>query len=195
MPSCMGRILSASRLDSLRPDADRGRHPRDLRDHRRPGEEDDLRGALPARAPRRAQLPPDHRVARNNWDRDELEGHARESIEAKVSDPDEEAIKRLDERLDYVQGEFDEDELYKRLAEAMGEYEQAVFYLEIPPSLFGDRRQAASTTPGSPKDARVVFEKPFGHDRESAQALNAELCEVLTRIRSTGSTTSSARSR
>ena len=42
-------------------DGDRGRHPRDLRDHRRPGEEDDLRGALPARAPRRAQLPPDPR--------------------------------------------------------------------------------------------------------------------------------------
>ena len=56
------RILSARpRLATrLRADADRGRHPRDLRDHRRPGAEDDLRGALPARAPRRAQLP-DHR--------------------------------------------------------------------------------------------------------------------------------------
>ena len=59
-------------------------------------------------------------IARNKWDRDELDGQARESIEAKVSDPDEEAIKRLDERLDYVQGEFDEPELYKRLAEGDG---------------------------------------------------------------------------
>ncbi len=118
-------------------------------------------------------------IARNKWDRDELDGKARESIQAKVSDPDEEAIKRLDERLDYVQGEFDEPELYKRLAKEMGEYEQAVFYLEVPPSLFGMVVKGLHDA-GITKDARVVFEKPFGHDRASAQELNAELCKVLT---------------
>jgi glucose-6-phosphate 1-dehydrogenase len=117
-------------------------------------------------------------IARNKWKESELEGHARESIEATVPDADEDAIKRLDERLDYVQGEFDDPGLYKRLAAEMGEYEQAVFYLEIPPSLFAmvvKNLHGAGLT----EKARVVLEKPFGHDRESAQALNAELREVL----------------
>ena len=117
-------------------------------------------------------------IARNKWDEEELEGHAREAIEAKVESPDQEAIARLEERLDYVQGEFDEDELYTRLAEEMGEYEQAVFYLEIPPSLFGMVVKHLAKA-GLTEEARVVLEKPFGHDRESARALNDELREVL----------------
>ncbi len=117
-------------------------------------------------------------IARNKWDEEELEGHARQAIEAKVSDPDADVIKRLEDRLDYVQGEFDEDELYQRLAEEMGTYEQSVFYLEIPPSLFAlvvSGLHKAGLTEG----ARVVLEKPFGHDRASAQALNADLCKLL----------------
>jgi glucose-6-phosphate 1-dehydrogenase len=117
-------------------------------------------------------------VARNKWTQGELDGHAREAIEAKVDGPDEGAIERLDGRLDYIQGEFDDPGLYQRIAAEMGEYEQAVFYLEIPPSLFGTvvrQLHAAGLT----ERARVVLEKPFGHDRESARALNAELREVL----------------
>ena len=60
----------------------------------------------------------------------------------------------------------------------MGDYEQAVFYLEIPPSLFA-RWSSTSHGAGLTEKARVVLEKPFGHDRESARALNAELREVL----------------
>ena len=118
-------------------------------------------------------------VARNKWDREELDQHAGRAIEAQVPDPDEEAIKRLDERLEFVQGEFDEPELYQRLAKDMGEFEQAVFYLEIPPSLFGIVVRGLHEV-GLTERARVVLEKPFGHDRASAQALNAELCEVLS---------------
>ncbi len=117
-------------------------------------------------------------IARNKWTEDELDGHARESIEATVEKPDEEAIGRLDERLDYVQGEFDDPELYKKIKNEIGEYEQAVFYLEIPPSLFGmvvKNLHAAGLT----DKARVVLEKPFGHDRESARALNDELSRYL----------------
>ena len=82
------------------------------------------------------------------------------------------------ERLDYVQGEFDDPDLYKRIAEEMGEYEQAVFYLEIPPSLFAMVVKNLADA-GLTEKARVVLEKPFGHDRESARALNDELREVL----------------
>src|SRR5690349_13263354 len=77
-------------------------------------------------------------VAHDRWDRDELDTHARKAIEANVSDPDEDAIARLEDRLDYIQGDFGDDELYSRLAKEMGSYEQAVFYLEVPPSFFLD---------------------------------------------------------
>ncbi len=117
-------------------------------------------------------------IARNRWSEEELDGHAREAIEAAVPEPDEEAIKRLDGRLEYVQGEFDDPGLYERIAAEMGEYEQAVFYLEIPPSLFA-RVVKHLADAGLTERARVVLEKPFGHDRGSARALNAELREVL----------------
>ena len=113
-------------------------------------------------------------IARNKWDRDELDGHARQAVEATVDDVDEEALKRFEERLRYVQGEFDDPKLYKELAEEMGEYEQAVFYLEIPPSLFGMVVKNLAGA-GLTEKARVVLEKPFG-------------------TRSCASTTSSARS-
>jgi glucose-6-phosphate 1-dehydrogenase len=117
-------------------------------------------------------------VAHDRWSRDELDGHARSAIEAKVDDPDQEAIKRLEDRLDFVQGEFDDDGLYSRLAQEMGSYEQAVFYLEIPPSFFGGVVKHLHKA-GLTDDARVVLEKPFGHDRDSARALNDELRQVL----------------
>ena len=53
-----------------------------------------------------------------------------------VDDPDEEVLKRLEERLSYVQGDYDEPTPTSELAEEIGGHEQAVFYLEIPPSLF-----------------------------------------------------------
>jgi glucose-6-phosphate 1-dehydrogenase len=117
-------------------------------------------------------------VARNRWDEAELEGHARKAISAAFEHPDANAIKRLEERLDYVQGEFDDDKLYEDLAREMGEFEQAVFYLEIPPSLFAlvvEHLHKAGLT----EKARIVFEKPFGHDRKSANELNEQLTRWL----------------
>jgi len=53
-----------------------------------------------------------------------------------------------------------------------------VFYLEIPPSLFG-RMVEGLAGAGLTKEARVAIEKPFGHDLASARALNAELHKFL----------------
>ena len=64
-------------------------------------------------------------------------------------------------------------------AKALGDAKRPVFYLEIPPVAVRHRGRAASARPGLTENARVVIEKPFGHDLESARALNAELHEVL----------------
>ena len=118
-------------------------------------------------------------VARNKWSQEQLDRRARDSIEATVEKPDSKIIERLEERLDYVRGEFDHPDTYKRLAHEIGGAHNPVFYLEIPPSLFGqvvERLADAGLTDG----ARVVVEKPFGHDVDSARELNRELHQYLS---------------
>jgi glucose-6-phosphate 1-dehydrogenase len=117
-------------------------------------------------------------MARNRWSQQELDVRARQAIEAAMPDPDPEVISRLEERLEYLRGDFDDDETYDRLAKEISGAQRPLFYLEIPPGLFADvvrRLHAAGLTDG----ARVAFEKPFGHDLTSAQELNRELLEVL----------------
>lgn len=117
-------------------------------------------------------------VARDDWTDDGLRDHARAAIEAGIDDVDATVLDRLLGRLTYVAGDYTHDATYGRVAEALGGSGEAVFYLEIPPSLFGEvvrRLHAAGLT----ETARVVIEKPFGHDLSSARDLNRELHEVL----------------
>jgi len=117
-------------------------------------------------------------VAIDEWDDAKLREHARAAIEATVADPDEEVLGRLEARLSYVQGDYADADTFKRVGKALGDARHPVFYLEIPPSLFatvvGGLGEAGLT-----ENAHVVIEKPFGHDLESAKALNAELRQVL----------------
>ena len=80
--------------------------------------------------------------------------------------------------MSYVGGDFAQPATYADVAKALGDATLPVFYLEIPPSLFGTVVQGLATA-GLTKAARVVVEKPFGHDLESAQALNARLRALL----------------
>jgi glucose-6-phosphate 1-dehydrogenase len=117
-------------------------------------------------------------VALDDWDDDGLRAHARDSIAATVDEPDADLVDRLCARFAYVAGDYTDDHTYERLSEALGDAAHPVFYLEIPPSLFAEvvrRLGAAKLTEG----AKVMIEKPFGHDLESAKALNGELLEVL----------------
>jgi glucose-6-phosphate 1-dehydrogenase len=117
-------------------------------------------------------------VAIDEWDDEQLRQHARDSIGATVAEPDEEVFGRLAERLSYVQGDYADPDTFARVGKALGEATRPVFYLEIPPSLFATVVQGLGAA-GLTENAHVVIEKPFGHDLESARALNAELCSVL----------------
>ena len=150
----------------------------DLRDQRRPGQENDLPGALPARGPGQARDCPIVGVAIDDWDDEQLREHAREAIADTVEDPDEDVFGRLAERLTYVQGDYADAATFEKVGEAIEGKSRPVFYLEIPPSLFATVVHGLADA-GLTENARVVIEKPFGHDLESARALNAELCEVL----------------
>ena len=117
-------------------------------------------------------------VAIDEWDDEELRRHAREAVTATVSEPDEEVLKRLAERLTYVQGDYEDASTFAAVGKAISKAERPVFYLEIPPSLFATVVRGLGEA-GLTENAHVVIEKPFGHDLESARALNAELCAVL----------------
>lgn len=117
-------------------------------------------------------------VARDEWSAATLRDHARRAIEDTVEMIDEQVFQRFAERLSMISGDFGDPKIYDRLARAIEGRRSPVFYLEIPPSLFGrvvEGLGGADLT----KRARVVVEKPFGHDLASARALNAELRKLL----------------
>jgi glucose-6-phosphate 1-dehydrogenase len=113
-------------------------------------------------------------VAAQDWTVEQLREHARKCIEDTGETLDSSVFERFAARLSYVGGDFADAATYERVRDAIGETRSPVFYLEIPPSLFGPviaQFSAAGLTSG----ARVVVEKPFGHDLASARALAAEI--------------------
>jgi glucose-6-phosphate 1-dehydrogenase len=117
-------------------------------------------------------------VAIDDWDDEKLRQHAHDSVEATVSEPDEKIFARLAARLSYIQGDYADAATFERVGKALGDRKRPVFYLEVPPSLFSTVVSGLGEA-GLTENAHVVIEKPFGHDLESARALNAELCAVL----------------
>jgi glucose-6-phosphate 1-dehydrogenase len=117
-------------------------------------------------------------VAANDWTVDQLRDHARQCIAECGETIDDEVFDRLAARLSYVPGDFGEGDTYARVASALGDARTPVFYLEIPPSLFGMVIKGLADA-GLTASARVVVEKPFGHDVASAAALNEEVHEHL----------------
>ena len=86
---------------------------------------------------------------------------------------------RLSNRLSYVGGDFADQDTYKRVAEALGDKQNPVFYLEIPPSLFATVVKGLSEAGLVSHGQRVVVEKPFGHDLKSARALAKSLHKYI----------------
>ncbi len=117
-------------------------------------------------------------VAVDDWTVDQLVDRARTSIEGTGEKLDEDVFKRFAARLSYVRGDFKDAGTYARVGEAIKGAEVPVFYLEIPPFLFGTVVQNLADA-GLTKTARVVVEKPFGHDRDSAKALADQLHEFI----------------
>ncbi|MFG2846310.1 glucose-6-phosphate dehydrogenase [Kitasatospora sp. NPDC048296] len=117
-------------------------------------------------------------VARQEWSAATLREHARRAIEDAGETIAEEVFQRFAERLSMVSGDFGDPGTYDRVARAIEARRTPVFYLEIPPSLFGRVVEGLAGAHLTDR-ARVVVEKPFGHDLASARALNAQLRKLL----------------
>jgi glucose-6-phosphate 1-dehydrogenase len=117
-------------------------------------------------------------VAVESWTVERLRDHAREAIHASGEDIEEQVFERFAARLSYVSGDFADKATYGRVGDAVATFHTRVFYLEIPPSLFGMVIEGLSEA-RLIGDGRVVVEKPFGHDLASARELSAELHRYL----------------
>jgi glucose-6-phosphate 1-dehydrogenase len=117
-------------------------------------------------------------VALDDWTLDHLIERARDSIEATGEPLDDTVFRRLADRLSYVSGDFADSATYGQLAKELTGVTLPVFYLEVPPSLFGTVVGGLADA-GLTENARVVVEKPFGHDLESARELNETLHALI----------------
>jgi glucose-6-phosphate 1-dehydrogenase len=114
-------------------------------------------------------------VAVDPWSDEDLRKHARQAIAATGEPIDDKVFARFAKRLSYVGGDFSEAATFQSVAQAIGAAKVPVYYLEIPPALFAPVVDALATAKILPATARVVVEKPFGHDLVSARMLAAEL--------------------
>ncbi|MFI8880339.1 glucose-6-phosphate dehydrogenase [Streptomyces sp. NPDC055243] len=113
-------------------------------------------------------------VAATDWDDDALREHAREAVIAAGTDIDEAVFARFAAGLSIVTGDFADDATFARLRDAVTGREFVTHYLAIPPSLF-TRVAASLAGAGLNRNARLVVEKPFGDDLDSARKLQDEL--------------------
>ena len=111
-------------------------------------------------------------VAKSGWGLDELRNRARASIHEHADGGlDEAAFAKLMGQLRYVDGDYGDQATFRKLREELGDAHRPTHYLAIPPQLFGTVIEHLGIA-GCSRGARVVVEKPFGHDLESARRLN-----------------------
>lgn len=117
-------------------------------------------------------------LARPPWTDEQLRARARESVAAR-GDVDAAVFDRLAGRLRYVAGDYNDPQVFVALRKALGASQRPLFYLAIPPSMFGVVAAGLAAS-GCTAGSRVVVEKPFGRDLASAQALNVTLRRFFT---------------
>jgi glucose-6-phosphate 1-dehydrogenase len=115
-------------------------------------------------------------VARSEWTDDSFREHAREAVTTAVDDVDSDALERLSELLDLIQGDYADPATWEGLRDALDEHgsKQAVYYMAIPPTMFPTVAESLARV-GLNERGRIVVEKPFGRDLASAKELNHTL--------------------
>jgi glucose-6-phosphate 1-dehydrogenase len=113
-------------------------------------------------------------VAYSDFDDEALRAYARQSVIDAGYTVEEKVFKKLAAALSIVTGDFTDPAIYTKIGEAVAGKGFAAHYLAIPPSLF-DKVAAGLAKAGLNQNARLVVEKPFGHDLPSARQLEAEM--------------------
>jgi glucose-6-phosphate 1-dehydrogenase len=109
-------------------------------------------------------------VAKSGWTLDQLKDRAKDSLE-KHGGLDKDAWAKLSGLLRYVDGDYADAATFVEVRKQLGDAKRPAFYLAIPPSMFETVVEQLAKA-GCSKNARVIIEKPFGHDLASAKELN-----------------------
>jgi glucose-6-phosphate 1-dehydrogenase len=117
-------------------------------------------------------------VARGDRTSDHLKERARSSIKEQLHKVDDATLNKLLGMLEYVGGDYQDEQTFQALHKALKSARRPAHYLAIPPDLFVTVVESLGKT-GCLKNARVIVEKPFGHNLESAKKLNEALHRVL----------------
>ena len=116
-------------------------------------------------------------VAKAGWNLDQFKARAHDSLE-KHGGVDQAAWAKLSALLQYVDGDYEDPATFTAVRTALGKAEHPAHYLAIPPMLF-EKVVEQLVQSGAAKGARIIVEKPFGHDLASAQELNRILLSVF----------------
>src|SRR5262245_23270430 len=117
-------------------------------------------------------------VAKSGWTTDQLVDRARASLKEYGGGVDEKAFAKLVSLLRYHDGDYGDPATFAKLRQALGNATHPTHYLAIPPSLFGAVIEQLCKS-GCADGARVVIEKPFGHNYATARQLNQTLHSVF----------------
>jgi glucose-6-phosphate 1-dehydrogenase len=118
-------------------------------------------------------------VASSPWNTEQLGARARDGIEQFGGGvDDEDAFRRLESVLQYVDGNYEDSATFTAIKKALGDATRPASYLAIPPTLFPTVVEGLGSA-GIAKDGRVIVEKPFGRDLASAKQLDAVLHSVF----------------
>jgi glucose-6-phosphate 1-dehydrogenase len=110
-------------------------------------------------------------VAKSGWGLAQFRDYAIASLKLNGMDPASPAATRMLNLLRYVDGDLDDDATYKAMSDEIGPGQRILYYLEVPPVLFG-RIAHGIAAAGRARGARVMVEKPFGTDLASSRRLN-----------------------
>jgi glucose-6-phosphate 1-dehydrogenase len=116
-------------------------------------------------------------VAKAGWSLEQLQARARESVE-KHGRLDPAAFPKLMSLLRYVDGDYGDAATFQAVRKTLGTVARPLHYLAIPPSMFAAVAKGLAQA-GLAADARVVVEKPFGRDLDSARKLNQIVHQVF----------------
>jgi len=126
-------------------------------------------------------------IGRRPWDQQQWLAEVREMIESKIKTEFDEAVfQRFSQRLQYHRGDLQDPECYSSLAKTLADKKfpkNIAFYLSISPSDFGPVMELLSNNHLFNEETgwrRVIIEKPFGYDLDSAQALQKRISHYLT---------------
>jgi glucose-6-phosphate 1-dehydrogenase len=113
-------------------------------------------------------------VAKSGWELEQFRDYAAASLRLNQMDPNTPAAQKMLGLLRYVDGDLGDDATYEAMSDAAGAGGRLLFYLEVPPVLFGRIAEGIATA-GRARGARVMVEKPFGSDLASSRKLNATM--------------------